>query len=275
MRFAISSILTLSLLLSVAGGAQAASVVGDDGQDRYVESGSLILPGSAGDATRQQVAHCPDCRWRFQDPCPARFANESQVCAFTPMPCAPEETLLLLVLSTDGGVMWEGRGMVCVGQDGPIPVAAVEREVRDRVEQGLPPIALRHQPARGIVPRLPVTLHSGQNIPPFFDMQVLGMQVRITPSVRWQWGFSDGTIMDTDQPGSTYPDLAVSHTFRRPGKYQITCTATWQASYLVDGLGPFPVAPIQQEAVRTVRVHDGRASLVAPPRSVVPSSMAH
>lgn len=275
MRVAISSILTIGLLLSGAGGAQAASVVGDDGQDRYVGSGSLILPGSAGGSTRQQAAHCPDCRWRFQDPCPVRSADEPQLCTFTPMPCAPEETLLLLVMSTDGGVTWEGRGMVCVGPHGPISVAAVEREVRDRVEQGLPPLALRHQPARGIVPRLPVSLHSGQHIPAFFDMQVLGMQVRITPSVRWQWRFSDGTIMNVDQPGSTYPDLAVSHTFRRPGKHQITCTATWQASYLVDGLGPFSIAPLEQEAVRTVRVHDARASLAAPPRSVVPSSMAH
>ena len=275
MRLWIATLLSMGLLFGFAGGAKATSVVGDDGQDRYVGSGSLILPGSAGGHTREQVAHCPDCRWRFQDPCPMRSAEEPQLCSFTPMPCAPEETLLLLVLSTDSGATWEGRGMVCVGSGGPITVAVVERKVREQVEPGLPPIALRHQPARGIVPRLPVTLHSGQSIPAFFDMQVMGMQVRITPTVRWQWRFSDGTVMHSEQPGSVYPDLSVSHTFRRPGQHQITCTATWQASYLIDGLGPFALAPIEQAAGRTVRVHDARASLVAPPRSGFALPMAH
>ena len=275
MRFVVAVVLAVAVIVCVTPTTHATSVVGDDAQDRYVGSGSLILPGSTGEQTRQQAAHCPDCRWRFQDPCPPRFSDEDQVCSFTPMPCAADETLLLLVMSTDSGATWEGRGMVCVGPGGPITVAAVDREVRDQVEQALPPLALRHQPTRGIVPRLPITLHTGQQVPAHFDMQVVGKHVRINPTVRWQWRFSDGTTLQTDQPGSTYPDLSVSHIFRRSGQHQITCTATWQASYLIDGLGPFAIAPIEQAAARTIRVHDARASLMTPPRSTVPPPMAH
>ena len=58
----------------------------------------------------------------------------------------------------------------------------------------------------------------------------------------------------------------MAHVYRRAGDFRVACTATWSGTFVVDGLGPFPVVePLRQTQVREIAVGEGRA-LLAPAR---------
>lgn len=247
-------------LLFAASPSHAVSVIGDDDRDRYVGSGGLILPGAFSRDTRESVARCVDCRWRLRDPC----ADHDETCRFTPLPCPDDHRVLETLWSRDAGATWQSLGLWCVGPQGPRTVGSVGSRVVEELAEELPPGRPSVQPPRGIVAQLPTIWHAQQ--PPLdapMVMNLVGHRVEITATPRWSWDFGDGGRLETSQEGSRYPDFTVSHTYRKAGRYTVTCTTTWEATFTVDGLGPFPVAePITQEARRAIRVAEARARLV-------------
>jgi len=249
-----------ALYAALAPAAHAVDVVGDDEADRYVGSGGLVLPGSVSDDTRTRVASCADCRWKLTDPC----ATEGGACDSVTRGCAARRQLLRAWISRDAGRTWEELGLVCIAPSGPVTVSDVGEEIYEEFEQALPAGRVRYQPPRGVLPYLPVVFHSGQpdGIPPI-EVEVAGYQVVVTPTPRWSWDFGDGATLDVSIPGSTYPDIRVSHAYRSGGPRQVRVTTTWTATVMIDGLGPFEVrGPVTQEATTTVRVGQARAVIV-------------
>jgi hypothetical protein len=247
----------LSLILLV--GAPAIDVIGDDGADRYVGSGGLLLPGIFSNETRESVARCRGCRWRLRDPC-----GPDVGCLISPMPCPPGHRVLETMWSQDGGATWQAIGAWCVGPGGPRTVSEIGGAVTSEFTAHLDPVAPQVQPARGALTQVPTIWHSGQTAPTaaaVFDL--LGNRVELTAVPHWVWDFGDGRVLHTGSSGSRHPDRAVSHVFRRPGTYQVSCTTSWSATFTVDGLGPFPVAErIEQRATRTITVREARARLI-------------
>ncbi len=252
--------LILLAFVLISSPAHAVTVSGDDQEDRYVGSGGLILPGAFSQDTRESVARCIDCRWRLRDPC----AAHDEDCRFTPLPCPDDHRVLETLWSTDAGATWQSLGLWCVGPGGPSTVASVGSQVHEELSEALPPGRPSVQPPRGIIPQLPTIWHAEQPpLPGPIVMEIVGQRVEITPVPRWSWDFGDGGRLETQVEGSRYPDFSVSHTYRRAGRYAVTCTTTWEATFTVDGLGPFPVLePITQQAQRVIRVADARARLV-------------
>lgn len=234
-------------------------VVGDDSADRYVGTGGLLLPGIFDSATRDSVARCAGCRWRLRDPC-----GPIAGCLISPMPCPADHRVLETLWSQDGGATWRAIGAWCVGPAGPRTVADVGHGVGEQVSATLQPPQPHVQPNRGIVTQLPTIWHSGQHIPGApLPLDVLGHRVEVMPIPTWTWNFGDGGTLQTQIAGSRFPDTVVGHIFRRPGRFQVTCTTRWTATFTVDGLGPFPVAQdIEQRETRTVIVREARARLV-------------
>jgi hypothetical protein len=240
--------------------SQAVDVIGDDEADRYTGSGGLVLPGSIDRETRVRVAACPDCRWRMTDPC----SVDGEACRSVTRGCAAGRALLRAWISRDSGRTWEEIGLVCVPPSGPATVGSISREAFDEFERGLPASTLRYQPSRGVLPYLPVVFHSGQpaGVPPI-EVEVSGYRVVVSPVPHWHWDFGDGTVRSTMVPGSTYPDLTVSHAYRVGGAHRVQVTTTWTATVMIDGMGPFEVrGPITQQASAMVRVGQARAVLV-------------
>jgi hypothetical protein len=238
-------------------------VVGDDSRDRYVGSGGLLLPDTFAPETRDQVARCRDCRWRLRDPCPFANPEDPRLCSFTPMPCPADSQLLESLLSSDGGASWQTLGLMCVGPGGPRTVAEVGGSAQDAFEQAVPAQRLRSQPSRGIVPRLPVIWDSGQDGVQVYEERILGHTVRITTTPVWLWRFGDGQRLETAISGSRYPEMGVSHGYRRAGRYRVTCTTTWHATFTIDDLGPFPVQePLIQMDAQVITVAPARAALI-------------
>lgn len=251
--------------------ALAIDVNADDVGDRYVGTGALLLESSTirpgPDGTRT-TPRCPECRWAALSDCRLLPDGDvvmsiSQQCPSLHCPRA-DQHVVYAWSSTDGGATWTRHGPICVGPRGPITVERVEEVVHERFEEAVPAGQVSSQPRTGVLPQLPVVFDSGQ--PPAMDpirFLLEGREVVIHPVPRWAWDFGDGATLGTSVPGSRYPDLTVSHVYRRTGLHEVTVRTTWTASYDVAGIGTFGVpGAIVQEARGTVRVGEGRAVLV-------------
>ncbi len=244
---------------------KSVDVVGDDEGDRFVGSGGLVLPGTVGHETRQRVATCTGCRWQLADPCASSPDDGAHAaCMSVTRGCARAAQLLRVWLSEDGGVTWRDLGLVCIPPGGPVTVAQVTTSVSDEFERSIPATGLTFQPRRGVLPYLPVIFHSTQpsDLPPS-EHVINGVRVTLYPRPSWTWEFGDGASLLTTIPGSTYPDLTVSHTYSRGGRMQVRVTTSWNATYMIDDLGPFQVSlPVTQTATATLPVGQARAVLV-------------
>ncbi|MEI7629804.1 MAG: hypothetical protein WCJ73_01460 [Actinomycetes bacterium] len=248
--------------LATATGVPSVDISVDDGADRFVGTGGLILPGTVADATRHEVAACSECRWRLREPCDGVFAPG---CIIILHACDDaDEQLLRAWLSFDGGATWQNKGLICVSTDGPVTVAAAGAAISDNFERTMPPSRISYQPGRGVLPYLPVVFSSNQpgSVPPS-TYSVAGQQVVLSPTPRWAWDFGDGAHLDTTSPGGFYPDLSVAHGYQRGGRFHVTLTTIWSATYTVDGLGPFPIAsPVTQTDNTVVAVGQARGVLI-------------
>jgi PKD domain len=244
-------------------------VRGDDERDAYVGSGGLILPASVEQATRQQVASCLGCQWRLTTPCavpgPGNAFDGEPTCLSVVRGCPGGR--LLRTWFQGAGQAWREIGLACIPPGGPLTVSEVGREVRAAFERGIPALAPRFQPTQGILTQIPVVFDSGQQAGGrTWLVELLGREVALTATPAWSWRFGDGAWLDTLDPGGRYPQAGVAHVYRRVGTYQVACTATWSATFVVDGLGPFAVRePVTQTQVRRIEVGEGRA-LLAPAR---------
>jgi hypothetical protein len=271
----LASLLAIAATLGLVAPAQGAAIAvagetdvrGDDARDVYVGTGGLILPGSVDRDTRVQVASCAGCRWRLATPCevpgPGNAFDGQATCLSVVRGC-PGGRLLRSWFQADGQG-WREIGLVCVPPSGPVTVADVGRAARARFEQGIPALEPRFQPTQGILTQVPVVFDSGQQAGErTWRLGLLGRDVTLSATPSWSWQFGDGAGQDTSDPGGRYPHMGVAHTYRRAGDFRVACTATWSGTFVVDGLGPFPVAePVTQNEVRWIEVGEGRA-LLAP-----------
>jgi hypothetical protein len=259
--------LVLCALLAVATGqpARAADVHGDNGQDRYVGSGGLILPASVPAGPRAQVAGCSGCRWRLATPCMltlpgAAFPGQSG-CLSVVRGCPGMAELLRVWF--DSGSGWTDLGLVCLRPGGPVTVAQLSTHVHAQFVMDLPPVSVTSSPSRGVLAQIPVVFSSGQPAGDFSaTYQVLGERVDLSGSPHWTWDFGDGSRLTTDDPGGAFPHMRVSHAYRRAGAVRVTARTDWHAVFRVDGMGPFPIREaVSQDAGLAVDVGEGRAVL--------------
>lgn len=257
---------SVRLATSPAAAAGAAAVPaepdvgGDDGADRYVGTGSVLLPGSFGSGERASAASCEGCRWRLTTTC---LRDIDGGCSGTVGLCPPGEEHLRFWLSRPGSG-WVRLGAGCIGPGGPMPMDRVAEVVADRFVRDLPAVDPAAQPSRGAVARIPVVFRSGQPRRwPARTYDLLGSAVTVRAQPLWTWRFDDGASLRTRSPGARWPDADVSHAYGEAGAYEVDVTTRWTATFTVDGLGPFDVEqPVSQDGRLLVRVGEGRAVLV-------------
>lgn len=63
------------------------------------------------------------------------------------------------------------------------------------------------------------------------------VELRIWPA-SFRWRFGDGEVRETSSPGSAYPDLEITHSYRRKGQVAPSVDTTYAAEFRVDG-GPW------------------------------------
>ncbi|MDF1602763.1 hypothetical protein [Nocardioides sp. YIM 152315] len=72
---------------------------------------------------------------------------------------------------------------------------------------------------------------------------LLGRQVelRIWPA-GFVWRFGDGEVRESSSPGAAYPDLDITHSYRKKGRVSPSVDVTYAAQFRVDG-GPWQEVP--------------------------------
>jgi hypothetical protein len=165
------------------------------------------------------------------------------------------------------GEPWQLIDTICLGPgERPASVADVGEQVRERVVTYLPDAAPSFQPAQGGLVNLPTIFAAGEPgsiRTESFD--VLGFTVVVTATARWEWTFDDGVTQAFDKPGGAYPNDDVAYTYGVAGGREVRVTTYWDASFTVDGDGPFqvPGAEISKtSAPITVPVREASSELV-------------
>ncbi len=244
--------------------APPVEVVGDDAADAFVGTGSLLLPAGVDDRIRREGADCPGCRWRLTSPCvDTELGNAfsgQQSCEAAPSNCG--DGTLRRTWHDPGSGRWRNLGLVCV-RESVHTLETMGREVRDLLRKDVPTVELVSWPASGAVTQLPTFFAARQPAGPIVVVQdVGGYEVRLEARPTWTWDFGDGSESVVQAAGTLRAGADVAHTYRRSGRWDVSCRTVWTAEFTVDGLGPFPVtSPVRQVTRQEVEVGEGRALL--------------
>lgn len=231
--------------------------------DLYVGTGSVILPPGVSESDRSTLSRCEGCSWRVSTPCIVDPHSDAH-CRAIVGACAAEDKLIRLWFRPVGGE-WLDRGLICVEHTTVLPVKDAQIQVRERVEHSVPrgaPFCLpNHQP----ITQIPLRCSSGTDGAARSWTDVLaGVNVTVSARPRWVWDFEPGARHETASPGGSYPQTAVAHTYRTPGERTVGLTTIWSGEYTMDGLGPFPLAPIEQFQGIPVSIGQARAVVTLP-----------
>lgn len=262
--WAAACVTALALVASLPERATAVSVDGDDAAEAIVGRGGLILPSQVDEATRAQVASCPDCLWRLASPCAAaplgNAFDASPTCLSVTRGCPGGS--LRRTWFREGQSPWQDVGLVCLRED-PVTVQEIGDRVGERLVERLPPLRVSHLPRQGIVTGLATVFSTGQPVgPQAFRWRLLGQEVEVEVTPSWTWTFPSGRHGPLTDPGLLAPGGPIREVFRHAGLAVVGCSATWTGHYRVGGLGPFTIStPVVQEAVARVPVGEGRALL--------------
>ncbi len=215
---------------------------------------------------RLQNATCTDCEWTVSPACLANGPENDALCMMAVSSC-PGPAILMRVYLRHGTGPWQLIDTICLGPgQRPTSVADVSEIVRERVVNYLPDAAPSFQPAQGGVVNLPTIFAAGEPASiqtESFD--VLGFTVVVTAKARWEWTFDNGVTKPFDKPGGAYPNDDVAYTYGDPGGRDVSVTTYWDASFTLDGDGPFqvPGAEISKTAGPiTVPVRQAKSELV-------------
>ena len=269
MRSSVKAVLVTSLLgfvLATWAPATFALNVGTDvAADLFIGSDQQwqASPGHGSSESGSQDhsgSHCNTCQWMMGDPCSSEFNAIS--CGRVTEGCAVGQEQRRQWFSADDGLIWQDRGLTCVGG----AVASIDAggaQLYAAFARSVPAAHIRVEPASGVLPQLPALFDSGQpQVVPASTHHIGSVSVELAPAASWVWDFGDGSTLETGISGSRYPDTSVSHTYRRAGKYLVRLITIWRATYRIDGQGTLAVdGEITQETTSWVGVGQGRAVL--------------
>lgn len=218
-----------------------------------------------GHATAEN-ASCKDCEWTVSPACLTNGPEDDALCMMAVSSC-PDPAILMRVYLRHGGGPWQLIDTICLGPgQRPASVADVGEIARERVVNYLPDADPSFQPAQGGLVNLPTIFAAGEPASiqtESFD--VLGFTVVVTAKARWEWTFDDGVTQPFEHPGGAYPNDDVAYTYADAGGRRVSVTTYWDASFTVDGDGPFqvPGAEISKTAGPiTVPVREANSELV-------------
>lgn len=252
----------LMLLAAQSQPASAAAEWHSDGRS-WSGTGSVLVPG-AGHVSAHGGGQggCDGCRWLVLPACGGPVgifcgAVANAICGpranwFDTLFAASQREELAVVATS------------CIGPDQrPVSRAELDREVNQHVQAHAPRLVPRSQPAGHPLTQLPTIFATGQ--PRTFAQtdSILGFELRLVARARWHWRWGDGSTSDTREPGGSWPNMSLAHTYRQAGSMRATVTTSWDARYSVGGGDLLEVSgrPVSQTAQISLRVTQARAVL--------------
>ena len=156
----------------------------------------------------------------------------------------------------------------CIDPGEPRSEQEISYYTSSKIKETAPKAQPGFQPNTTALTQIPTIFWSGQSGRIQRSDNFAGVPVDFEATASWTWNWGDGTNeLHTRRAGGQWPDIDVKHTYRRAGKFRVTLTTTWDASFSVSGVGPFPVSgePVAQAVSFTVTVKEARAVLINNP----------
>jgi len=228
-------------------------VAGDQSTVAYTGDGGLLLPSSfTGNASQKYaVAACDECVWQYTVYC---AMDSVDLCAHAVVTCPVGQIRYRVGFGRHHSDI-ATIGSVCWGNKQPATRRDVIEHVRNQAVRYLPALLPGLSPAAATVTVVPVIAWTRQPVlfrPP--RMLLVGHTVQVSAQGRWLWTWGDGTRQWCALPGRTYPYRDVTHSYTRPGTYEVSVTTDWLAEYTVAGVGTFPVSGPNLNQTRHLRI---------------------
>ncbi len=261
----LARVLLVGLLLVIVGAARPTSAAAESrpgwskGGSGWSGSGTVFLPGGTHVGSRDGASNCPGCSWQIIPICEI---EGPEACAIL-HDCPVGRPFVLVVVTSPGGGSNFAGGQ-CLNGD-PVSAEDLGRMVAQRVRQEAPGAHPGFQPRSAALTALPTNFRAGQPRSISRSETIAGIPVDFHATARWRWSWGDGRApLVTDDPGGTWPNLSVTHVYRRPGTKKVTLQTLWHAEYSVNGVGPFSVdgGPVEQSTTFSVPVREARSVLI-------------
>jgi len=231
--------ITLCILALNINIAQAeTSVQADQESGSYLISGEILLDDTftGSTNTQQQGASCLGCAWLVSAICFVFDENyvistcSSQTECQTVENTLGEKKKIWRRLGTNEP--WLVVGFMCVGPKGPSTPEKLTNTLKEKTIEYLPQLIPSTQPTQNVLVNVDVYFLSNQSNS-FGPKTVIvtGIPVTLSANASWVWRFSDGTVINTNNPGAGHPAGIVKHSFSTKGLHTISVTTTWNASW--------------------------------------------
>jgi len=137
---------------------------------------------------------------------------------------------------------WVTESQACVDVTDLDPAPSPDEVYRYFRTLPLPALSTRQQPPGNALVNLPVIFFTDSPTTQTFTLDIRGFRVVITATATgFTWHTGDGTDLTSTDPGAPYPNQTVTHDYRA-GTFTASLTATWTATFTVDG-GPAQQVP--------------------------------
>ncbi len=143
--------------------------------------------------------------------------------------------------SPSGEVIWDSY--YCSGESAPAPTVTPGLVATALRRIDLPNSELVIQPPDGKTLVNFETNFYTEAEPFNRTVRLLGQQVELRIETHsFTWHFDDGDSVTTEEPGTPYPKLTVTHDYLQVGQYAPSVDTTWVADFRVNG-GPWRPVP--------------------------------
>lgn len=269
-RTAVGAIcLTAALVLPAQMSSASANPEWHSDGRRWSGTGTVLVPGAGHVGSQVSVqTGCSACRWLVVPACGGPIGPIDPLgpfCgAYFQVICGPSATRFYTLFAASPQDKLSVVAASCIGPDQrPVSQEELDHLVVQHIRALAPSMSLAYQPNGHPVTQLPTIFATGQ--PRTFEHTdtIAGFELSLVATAHWRWNWGDGSTSETREPGGSWPNVSLAHTYRQAGSMRAAVTATWDAHYSVAGGGSLrvPGRPVSQTAQISLPVRQARAVL--------------
>ena len=118
----------------------------------------------------------------------------------------------------------------------------------------VPTAGISYQPE--YQPLIHVPVYFWCDLPDVFTkkVKIIGETIDVVMRPGFAWSFGDGSFKSTTDPGTSYPDGQITHTYSQPGTYIVTLITSWNGTFKHSGVERSITGDIKRTSILTIKV---------------------
>ena len=124
----------------------------------------------------------------------------------------------------------------------------------DKLIEMVPTAGISYQPE--YQPLIHVPVYFWCDLPDVFTkkVKIIGETIDVVMRPGFAWSFGDGSFKSTTDPGTSYPDGQITHTYSQPGTYIVTLITSWNGTFKHSGVERSITGDIKRTSLVTIKV---------------------